>query len=113
VSRYTIIDSLSYIAWNWIITTNTVFSLSNIESARQPSSNENFMEHNVAREITELMFKINGEINNSLFIVQQSSDEVSYGRYKAAVANIMGEILIEILNPIFKQYPDLIPDELK
>jgi hypothetical protein len=71
------------------------------------------MEHNVAKEITELMLKINGEINNSLFIVQESSDEVSYGRYKAAAANIMGEILIEILNPIFKQYPDLIPDGLK
>lgn len=71
------------------------------------------MEYKTAKEVIELMVKINGELNNSLFLVETSSDVKSYDIYKTAVANIMGEILIEILNPIFREHPDLFPDGMK
>lgn len=40
-----------------------------------------------------------------------SSDEFS--SYKLAAGKVLGEILLEVMNPIYEMHPDITPDELK
>ncbi|WP_206244054.1 hypothetical protein [Novosphingobium terrae] len=42
-----------------------------------------------------------------------AADEDEVHRYKRAVGQVMGGIFLDIKSPIFEQYPDLTPAELR
>lgn len=44
--------------------------------------------------------------------LQQTCDESELNVYRSAVGEIMGRMLIDIMNPIYKQHPELKPKEL-
>ncbi|GKX60243.1 hypothetical protein [Leminorella grimontii] len=66
----------------------------------------------VARNISELMLRMGGELNDSLFLVKARCNEDEYLVYKKQVANLMGDMLLNILNPLYKKHPDIKPKEL-
>jgi hypothetical protein len=53
------------------------------------------------------------ELNEFLKLVQAESDPEEFIRYRKVVGKLMGEMLLEILTPICKEYPDLTPEALK
>jgi hypothetical protein len=67
----------------------------------------------IAREISELMVEYGRRLNESVARVQQhcSNDELKV--YRIAVGKVMGEMLLEIMNPLYAEHPNLKPVGLK
>ncbi|HGT5175394.1 TPA: hypothetical protein ACM32Q_001907 [Escherichia coli] len=71
-----------------------------------------FKDKTVAAEISALMLEIGAKLDNSVSLVQQTCDESELDTYRSAIGEIMGRMLINIMNPIYKQHPELKPKEL-
>ncbi|WP_347253145.1 hypothetical protein [Leminorella grimontii] len=66
----------------------------------------------VAKKISEMVLKMGGELNDSLFLVQARCNEDEFLVYKKQVVNLMADMLLNILNPLYKKHPDIKPKEL-
>lgn len=71
------------------------------------------MKKETAREISSLMLELSGKLNESIVLVASdgNADETEY--YKKTVGRIMGDLFVEIMRPIYKEYPDLKPHGLR
>jgi hypothetical protein len=70
------------------------------------------MELQTATAITNLMLGVSAQLDASVQLVLNDSDQGEVDAYKLSVGNLLGQIYCEILTPIFKQYPQLAPDQL-
>ena len=73
-----------------------------------------FKDKTLAADISALMLNIGSQLDASVLYVQQACDESELNIYRSAVGEIMGRMLmlIDIMNPIYKQHPELKPKEL-
>jgi hypothetical protein len=71
------------------------------------------MKRKVAENISQLMLEFSERLNESILLVQDEGNLEDTLYYKKVIAKIMGEMLIEILNPIYSEHPDLKPFGLK
>lgn len=71
------------------------------------------MTKTVAASISDLMIKHGAELNESLQMVQMQCDEATFNKYRLAVANLMTSMLVDVMNPIYAEHPDLKPPELR
>lgn len=62
-----------------------------------------------AGDISTLMLQISGEIDESIRMVMETCDVEDFRAYRRAAANVMGEILLEVLNPLYAMHPTLKP----
>lgn len=67
---------------------------------------------NIAQEISSVMIKIGRELDSSLLKVRDNCNNDEFQVYKKAVGRIMGMILLDILNPLYDEHPNIKPDEL-
>ncbi|WP_153020685.1 hypothetical protein [Pseudomonas sp. BMS12] len=70
-------------------------------------------DHGLAVEISRILLEVSGRIDETIAIVHQQSSELESQEYCRAAGAIMGAILTEILNPIFKSHPEIAPLELQ
>lgn len=63
----------------------------------------------IAKQISELMLDISGRLDESVAIVNKSCSSAEDSVYRRAVGRILAKILIEILNPLYKEHPALKP----
>ena len=66
----------------------------------------------VAQQISDLMVEFGGRLNDSLLAVQEKCPTEEFQVYRRAVAKIMGEMLLEIMNPLYAEHPSIKPPEL-
>jgi hypothetical protein len=66
----------------------------------------------VARQVSDLMVEISGRLNNSIVTVEEKCPSEEFEAYRRAVGAIMGEILLEVMNPLYKEHPTLKPSGL-
>lgn len=71
------------------------------------------MQREVAEEILALMLEYSGKLNRSVQLVKDTCNNEEFIDYRKTVACIMGEMYVEIMWPIFHEYPDLEPEEMK
>jgi hypothetical protein len=62
-----------------------------------------------ARQISELMIEFSGRLDSSLIAVRESCSPEEFKTYRRAVGKILGEMLLEVMNPLYKQHPSLEP----
>ncbi len=67
----------------------------------------------IAREINLLMLKIGADIDKSIAMVKDNCTQEEFEAYRKAAGKIMGDMLLEVMNPIYKTHPDLKPTEMK
>jgi hypothetical protein len=67
----------------------------------------------IAREVSELMLDYGHRLNESLVRVQDHCTDEEFRLYRAAVGKVLGEMLLEIMNPLYKKHPGLKPEGLK
>jgi hypothetical protein len=65
-----------------------------------------------AAKVSEVIMGIAGQLNESIAFVMKHSPPEEFSTYRLAVATVMGEMLLEILNPLYKQHPALMPPQL-
>lgn len=73
----------------------------------------NIQNENHAKKIQDCALMVSAELNNSLSQMQLVLSDKEFLEYRNAVGKVLGEILLEILNPIHQTYPELIPSEMK
>jgi hypothetical protein len=67
----------------------------------------------VAERVSALMLELGAKLDDSVREVGDSCSDEEFSRYRQAVGNIMGTILLDVLNPIYAAHPRLKPKQLK
>lgn len=67
----------------------------------------------VAREISDLMLEYGARLDKSVALVSERCSAEELKTYRRAVGKIMGEMLLEVMNPLYARHPDLKPKELR
>jgi hypothetical protein len=71
------------------------------------------MTNTTAKAISELMVSVGAHLNESIRLVQSTEDDVEFKRYRDSVSKIMTTMLMEIMNPLYTEHPELKPPELR
>ena len=71
------------------------------------------MEHATAQQVEIIMRDVRERLNESIKIVMNSSDPDEFHRYRRQIGKVMGEIFLEIQQPIYDEHPDLTPSSLR
>jgi hypothetical protein len=79
----------------------------------RPLQGEVAMNIEVAKELNDMMLSICARMDGSVRLMRDSSDRNEFDSYRKTIGSIMGLVYTDILSPIYKQYPLLMPNELK
>lgn len=71
------------------------------------------MDKNAAIRICELADELLSKAASLLDVVNNSCLQEEQGRFHAALGTVIGEVDVEILEPVYKQYPELRPSGLE
>jgi hypothetical protein len=66
----------------------------------------------VAEKVAILMLQINSKLNDSVAYVRDTCSKEEFEAYRKAVGMLMGSILLDVEEPIYKEHPSLRPDGL-
>lgn len=71
------------------------------------------MQKEIAAEILAIMLEYSGKLDQSVQRVKDTCNEQEFMAYRKAVGTVMGEMYMGVMWPIFKEHPDLEPEEMK
>lgn len=71
------------------------------------------MKKEIASELNNLMLAFSARLTESLRLVRENCTDDEYVTYRAVVAKLMGDMLLDVMNPIYAEHPDLKPEQLK
>lgn len=71
------------------------------------------MKQDVAREITTLMLETTDKLDQSVRRMQAQLPPAEFGMYGRAVGTILADIIMEVLDPLYAEHPDLKPPEMR
>lgn len=66
-----------------------------------------------AREVEKMMQKCSAILDNSIRRVMKTCPEDEFKAYRRVIGAIMGDIYMNVKQPIHRRYPDLEPEEMK
>jgi hypothetical protein len=66
-----------------------------------------------AEKLVELMLRHGRELDKSVRCVQSAASQAEFDRFRKPVGRIMGHMLLEVMNPIFDEHPDLKSPQLR
>lgn len=64
----------------------------------------------LALEVSSLMLKINGSLDEAIGVVQVKCSHEELEELKLAIGEIMYTVFEKMLIPIYKEHPDLVPE---
>ncbi len=70
------------------------------------------MNYKIAKITLDKMISINKEMDELLIVIKDNSDSNDFKHYQKVFGKVMGDILVDVVNPIIKKYPALKPIEL-
>jgi hypothetical protein len=71
------------------------------------------MDRSSAEAISKLMLEFSARLNDSVALMEKNGSPAEFEAYRSAIARIMGEMLLGIMNPLYATFPDLKPDGLE
>lgn len=66
----------------------------------------------IAKEVNQLMLEYGAKLDMSVARVKQKCSAVEFEAYRKAVGKIMGYMLLDVMNPLYENHPDLKPKDL-
>lgn len=63
----------------------------------------------IATQISNVMLEISKKIDESIAFVQTNCPDSEFQEYRRAAGRVLGEALLEILNPLYKRHNFLKP----
>ena len=67
------------------------------------------MDRETAQKVVTLLLESSGKIDESAALVKEKCSDAEFKEYRRVCGQIMGDMLTEMLLPIFREYPDLQP----
>lgn len=71
------------------------------------------MTKETARQVSDLMVSMGAGLDRSLGLMKEAESEADFKRYRESISKIMTVMLLEIMNPLYGEHPDLKPDQLR
>ena len=71
------------------------------------------MKRDVAEQIVSIVHKVTREMDASILLIQRECSEEEFIEYRRAAGRVMGYLFTDIVRPIFQEYPELMPEEMK
>ena len=65
----------------------------------------------VAQIISDLMVEYLGKLDRSIALVKEKCTEKEFKEYRSAAAKVMGYMIYEVMNPLYKEHPEIKPKE--
>jgi hypothetical protein len=65
-----------------------------------------------AKKVSDLMLEYGAKLDALLGELQPHLSEEEFNRYRRATGRVMGEMLLEVMNPLYAAHPELKPPEL-
>lgn len=66
----------------------------------------------VAKRISDLMLEIGDRLNDSIAEIMDECPSEEFTIYRRAAGAVMAEMLLQILNPLYKEHPSFKPPDL-
>jgi hypothetical protein len=63
----------------------------------------------IAKQVSDLMVEFSGRLDGSIATVRDQCSPEEFAVYRRAVGRIMGEMLLEVLNPLYAEHSSLKP----
>ena len=70
------------------------------------------MNSSQAQELSHLWCHISGLLDQSVAFVQDNDEEKNYLEYRMVVGKLMGDLFCDAMQPLYKRFPELLPDYL-
>jgi hypothetical protein len=70
------------------------------------------MKKETAKQINQVMLEHSQELDESVRLVLETCTTEEFEAYRDAVGQIMGTMLLDIMNPIYLEHPELKPSDL-
>lgn len=70
-------------------------------------------DNETAKYVSELMLDISGRLDESVAKVNKTCSPAEDSVYRRAVGGILGKILLEVLNPLYREHPSLKPSGME
>jgi hypothetical protein len=67
----------------------------------------------IAKNVSDLMLEFAARLNASTAVVRDRCPTEEFHKYRRAVGQVMGDMLLEIMNPIYQRHPKLKPARLR
>lgn len=67
----------------------------------------------IALEISDRVLEVNHLLNEIVSLAQGGCSPEELSALKLAVGRVLGELLVEIVNPLYQAHPELKPDGLE
>lgn len=71
------------------------------------------MKKETAKQIISLMLDCSRKLDDAVLLLSDPAEEEDAIRLRRAAGKIMGHIFVDLLDPVYRQYPDLEPEELR
>ncbi len=71
------------------------------------------MKRELAERIVSMLHKVTMEIDETIAIVQKECTDEEFHEYRRAAGYAMGYLFTDIIRPIFQEYPELMPEEMR
>jgi hypothetical protein len=71
------------------------------------------MKQDVAREISALMLETTEKLDRSVDKMRAELPPAEFGTYGRAVGTILADIILDVLDPLYAEHPDLKPPEMR
>jgi hypothetical protein len=71
------------------------------------------MDKAIAKQISALMLEYGAKLDETVSLVRAHSSNDDFKKYREAVGRILGYMLLDIMNPLYEEHPDLKPPDLE
>ena len=70
------------------------------------------MTRDTARRMHELVLKASAAVDESVAVAQTDGEDADYVEYRLGAGHVLDAIMHRLLEPIYRQHPDLIAPQL-
>jgi len=71
-----------------------------------------FKDEKIAAHVNNLMLECRSKLSQSMSFVRENCNSQEANEYRKALGKVMGYMIIDIMEPIYKEHPDMRPPEL-
>ncbi|WP_157959166.1 hypothetical protein [Marinomonas shanghaiensis] len=65
-----------------------------------------------AEELSILLMQVSGKLDQSVRFVMDKDTKENFESYRSSAGKVMGELFLEMLQPLWVRYPELRPKEM-
>ncbi|MCW8880576.1 MAG: hypothetical protein OQJ89_05665 [Kangiellaceae bacterium] len=67
----------------------------------------------IAKQIAQITYDSRVSLSQSVKLVKDNCSEEESKKYEAAMARIVGYLILDVMEPLYSEHPELKPDDIK